>query len=65
LHGTVGVIKSIDIDADKLIYKLADVASTTITITLPLATIIANGLMSKEDKIAINSLVNYVTLDTT
>lgn len=63
LHGTVGVVKSIDIDADKLIYKLADVASTTRTITLPLATTSANGLMSKEDKLAINSLGNASQLN--
>lgn len=50
LHGTVGVVKSISVDADKLSYKLADIANTTNTITLPLVTQSANGLMSKEDK---------------
>ena len=64
LHGTVGVVKSISVAADKLTYNLADINNTAKTITLPLATTIANGLMSKDDKIAINSLGNYVTLNT-
>ena len=64
LHGTVGVVKSISVSADKLTYNLADVNNTAKTITLPLATTTANGLMSKDDKIAINSLRNYFTLNT-
>lgn len=64
LHGTVGVVKSISVSADKLTYNLADINNTAKTITLPLATTTANGLMSKDDKIAINSLGNYVTLNT-
>jgi hypothetical protein len=37
LHGTVGVVKSISFDADKLKYTLADVANTTKTLDLPTA----------------------------
>lgn len=54
LHGTVGVVKSINVDADKLIYKLADIASTTKTITMPLVTVSTNGLMSSIDKIKLD-----------
>lgn len=50
LHGTVGVVKSISVSADKLTYNLADVNNTAKTVTLPLATQSANGLLSKEDK---------------
>lgn len=50
LHGTVGVVKSISVAADKLKYKLADIAGTVKEITLPVATTSANGLMSSADK---------------
>ena len=50
LHGTVGVVKSISVDADKLKYKLADIAGTIREVTLPLVTTTANGLMSSADK---------------
>jgi 3-deoxy-D-manno-octulosonate 8-phosphate phosphatase KdsC-like HAD superfamily phosphatase len=57
LHGTVGVVKSISVAADKLSYKLADVAGTTKTVTLPLATQSANGLLSKEDKTKLDNMI--------
>lgn len=57
LHGTVGVVKSISVAADKLSYKLADVAGTTKTVTLPLATQAANGLLSKEDKKKLDNMI--------
>lgn len=47
LHGSIGVVKSIDVNADKLIYTLADIANTTKEVTLPLATTSANGLAPK------------------
>ena len=50
LHGTVGVVKSISVSADKLTYNLADIAGTVKEITLPVATTSANGLMSSADK---------------
>ena len=50
LHGTVGVVKSISVAADKLKYKLADIAGTVKEVTLPVATTSANGLMSSADK---------------
>ena len=56
LHGTVGVVKSISVSADKLTYNLADINNTAKTLTLPLATQSANGLLSKTDKKKIDSL---------
>lgn len=56
LHGTVGVVKSISVDADILTYNLADSINTARTITLPLATITSNGLMSSADRQALNNL---------
>lgn len=50
LHGTVGVVKSISVSADKLKYKLADITGTVKEVTLPVATTTANGLMSSNDK---------------
>ena len=50
LHGTVGVVKSITVNADKLTYTLADQANTPIEVTLPTATQSANGLLSSTDK---------------
>ena len=68
LHSTVGVVKSISADADKLKYTLADVAGTVKEVTLPIATTSANGLMSSGDKTKLDNLSstigNYVTLDT-
>ena len=68
LHGTVGVVKSISVTADKLTYKLADVANTSVNVTLPLATTSANGLLSSADKTKLDNLSttfgNYVTIDT-
>lgn len=57
LHGTVGVVKSISVDADKLKYKLADIAGTVREVTLPVATQTANGLLSKEDKTKLDNMV--------
>lgn len=56
LHGTVGVVKSISVAADKLSYKLADVAGTTKTVTMPTATQSANGLLSSTDKKKLDSI---------
>jgi hypothetical protein len=56
LHGTIGVVKSINVDADKLSYKLADVAETTKTVTMPTATQSANGLLSNTDKKKLDSI---------
>lgn len=68
LHGTVGVVKSISVSADKLKYTLADIAGTVKEITLPVATASANGLMSSGDKTKLDNLSstigNYVTLNT-
>ena len=68
LHGTVGVVKSISVSADKLQYKLADIAGTVKEVTLPVATTSANGLMSSGDKTKLDNLSstigNYVTLNT-
>jgi hypothetical protein len=68
LHGTVGVVKSISVSADKLKYKLADIAGTVREVTLPIATTSANGLMSSADKTKLDNLSstigNYVTLNT-
>lgn len=50
LHSSVGVVKSIDVNADILTYKLADSNKTSINVTLPTATISTNGLLSKNDK---------------
>ena len=55
LHGTVGVVKSISVTADKLKYKLADTggddhSGTVNEVTLPTATQSANGLLSSADK---------------
>ena len=50
LHGTIGVVKSINVNADKLTYTLADIANTTKEVTLPLATTSTNGLLSSADK---------------
>lgn len=47
LHGTVGVVKSISVNADKLTYTLADQANTPREITLPTVTQTANGLAPK------------------
>lgn len=56
LHGTVGVVKSISVNADKLTYRLADQANTPIEVTLPTATKSANGLLSSTDKTKLDSL---------
>lgn len=68
LHGTVGVVKSISVNADKLTYNLADVGNTAKTVTLPLATTTANGLLSSTDKTKLDNLSttlgNYVTVGT-
>ena len=68
LHGTVGVVKSISVSADKLKYTLADIAGTVREVTLPVATTSANGLMSSGDKTKLENLSstigNYVTLNT-
>jgi hypothetical protein len=68
LHGTVGVVKSISVNADKLTYTLADIAGTVKEVTLPEATTSANGLMSSRDKTKLDNLSttlgNYVTLNT-
>lgn len=68
LHGTVGVVKSISVNADKLTYTLADIAGTVKEVTLPVATTSANGLMSSGDKTKLDNLSstigNYVTLNT-
>ena len=61
LHNTVGVIKSIDIEEDKLKYNLADKNNTEKVITLPLATQSSNGLLSKDDKIIIDSVSSQLT----
>ena len=58
LHGTVGVVKSISVNADKLTYTLADQANTPREITLPTATKSANGLLSSADKTKLDSLQN-------
>lgn len=50
LHGDTPVVKSISVNADKLTYTLADKTESTKTITLPLATTSANGLLSAVDK---------------
>lgn len=47
LHGTVGVVKSINVDGDKIKYTLADVANTTKTVALPLANIENGGIIPK------------------
>ena len=68
LHGTVGVVKSISVSADKLKYTLADINNTAKTITLPLATKDANGLMSSTDKVKLDAFTspdNYVKWDGT
>lgn len=57
LHGTVGVVKSISVSADKLKYKLADIAGTVKEVTLPVATQTANGLLSKEDKKKLDNMI--------
>jgi RNA polymerase-interacting CarD/CdnL/TRCF family regulator len=59
LHGTVGVVKSINLKentGDTLTYTLADVNNTTVEILLPEATTDANGLLSKDDKTKIDNL---------
>ena len=48
IHGSDAVVKSINVNADKLIYKLADKDETLKTITLPTATDSTNGLMSAD-----------------
>lgn len=66
LHGTIGVVKSISVNADKLTYTLADINQTATTITLPVATQSANGLLSSADKIkldkstGINQSIPYI-----
>lgn len=74
LHGTIGVVKSISVNEDKLTYTLADINQTTTTVTLPTATQTANGLLSSTDKIkldtstGINQSIPYIvgpTTDTT
>lgn len=57
LHGTVGVVKSIDVEADKLKYTLADKGNTHVEVTMPLATTTANGLLSNSDKLKLDSLI--------
>ena len=56
LHGTVGVVKSISVDADKLTYKLADKDNTSVDVTMPTATQSANGLLSSTDKKKLDSI---------
>ena len=66
LHGTIGVVKSISVNADKLTYTLADINQTSTTVTLPVATQSANGLLSSADKIkldkstGINQSIPYI-----
>ena len=60
LHSSLGVVKSLSITADKLTYNLADIANTSKTITMPLATTSANGLLSKEDKTKIDNIKDVV-----
>ena len=66
LHGTIGVVKSISVNADKLTYTLADINQTATTVTLPVATQSANGLLSSADKIkldkstGINQSIPYI-----
>ena len=60
LHSSLGVVKSLSITADKLTYNLADIANTSKTITMPLATKSANGLLSKEDKTKIDNIKDVV-----
>lgn len=55
LHGTIGVVKSISVNADKLTYTLADINQTATTVTLPVATQSANGLLSSADKIKLDT----------
>jgi hypothetical protein len=57
LHNTCGVVKSISINVDeeKLIYTLADINNTCCEVDLPVVTQLHNGLMSKEDKIKIDT----------
>lgn len=71
LHGTVGVVKSINVTADKLSYELADIKKTIKEVTLPLATTTTNGLLSSSDykKLRSTTLLGYgitdaVTLNT-
>ena len=66
LHGTIGVVKSISVNADKLTYTLADINQTATTVTLPVATQSSNGLLSSADKIkldkstGINQSIPYI-----
>jgi hypothetical protein len=57
LHSTVGVVKSISVDADTLKYTLADKGGTVTNVLLPTATQSANGLLSKEDKIKLDNMI--------
>ncbi len=56
LHGSIGVVKAITVDADILKYTLADINNTNKEVTLPTATTTTNGLLSKEDKIKLDTL---------
>ena len=56
LHGTVGVVKSISVNADKLTYTLADKQGTQVKVTLPQATVTTNGVMSNSDKAKLDNL---------
>ena len=56
LHGTIGVVKSINVNADELTYTLADKQGTQVKVTLPQATVTTNGVMSNSDKIKLDNL---------
>ena len=56
LHGTIGVVKSINVNADELTYTLADKQGTQVKVTLPQATVTTNGVMSNSDKAKLDNL---------
>jgi hypothetical protein len=56
LHGTIGVVKSINVNADELTYTLADKQGTQVKVTLPQATVTTNGVMSNSDKVKLDNL---------
>jgi hypothetical protein len=60
LHGTVGVVKSISVTADKLKYTLADKGNTPVEVTMPTATQSANGLLSSADKKKLDSITGKI-----
>lgn len=62
LHSSVGVVKSIDVNADKLTYTLADIANTTREVTLPLVTSEYNGIVPKITDTTTRATYDYKTL---